>query len=85
MRTRVKIAAISEKISHCRNIAARITVADVSCGHEPHHNDLEEQEMKKLLMSLWREESGQDLIEYGLLIGIITLAARCQALGMYNA
>ena len=29
--------------------------------------------VKKLLMQLVRDEQGQDLIEYGLLIGIITL------------
>jgi pilus assembly protein Flp/PilA len=29
----------------------------------------------KTLKQLFREESGQDLIEYGLLIGIITVAA----------
>ena len=28
--------------------------------------------MENLLRSLWRDEQGQDLIEYGLLIGIIT-------------
>jgi pilus assembly protein Flp/PilA len=31
--------------------------------------------MKTLLTRLAQDESGQDLIEYGLLIGIITLAA----------
>jgi len=31
--------------------------------------------MKALLARFVREESGQDLIEYGLLIGIITAAA----------
>ena len=31
--------------------------------------------MKALLARFVREESGQDLIEYGLLIGIITSAA----------
>jgi pilus assembly protein Flp/PilA len=30
--------------------------------------------MKDLLKRIVREDSGQDLIEYGLLIGIITLA-----------
>lgn len=30
--------------------------------------------MKKLFARLVREEEGQDLIEYGLLIGIITVA-----------
>jgi pilus assembly protein Flp/PilA len=31
--------------------------------------------MKKLVIRCVREESGQDLIEYGLLIGVITAAA----------
>ena len=31
--------------------------------------------MKKLLMQLVRDEQGQDLIEYGLLIGVITVGA----------
>lgn len=31
--------------------------------------------MKKLAMQLVRDEQGQDLIEYGLLIGIITVGA----------
>ena len=39
--------------------------------------------MKAMLVRLVREESGQDLIEYGLLIGIITTAAitAIQAIG----
>jgi pilus assembly protein Flp/PilA len=32
-------------------------------------------EMKKIVMQLVRDEQGQDLIEYGLLIGIITVGA----------
>ena len=31
--------------------------------------------MKKLINQLVRDEQGQDLIEYGLLIGIITVGA----------
>ncbi len=31
--------------------------------------------MKKLLISLVRDDQGQDLIEYGLLVGIITVGA----------
>jgi Flp pilus assembly pilin Flp len=31
--------------------------------------------MKRLLIRLWSKNDGQDLIEYGLLIGIITLAS----------
>jgi pilus assembly protein Flp/PilA len=31
--------------------------------------------VKKIVMQLVRDEQGQDLIEYGLLIGIITVGA----------
>ncbi|HWR13544.1 MAG TPA: hypothetical protein VN577_01855 [Terriglobales bacterium] len=31
--------------------------------------------MKNLVMKLWREESGQDLVEYALLVVLIALAA----------
>jgi pilus assembly protein Flp/PilA len=31
--------------------------------------------VKNLLMQLWKEEEGQDLIEYALLIALIALAA----------
>jgi pilus assembly protein Flp/PilA len=31
--------------------------------------------MKQLIVRLIREDEGQDLIEYGLLVGIITVAA----------
>jgi pilus assembly protein Flp/PilA len=31
--------------------------------------------MKDLLKRLWREEEGQDLVEYGLLLVLIALAA----------
>jgi pilus assembly protein Flp/PilA len=31
--------------------------------------------MKRLLSRLVREEDGQDLIEYGLLVGVITIGA----------
>jgi pilus assembly protein Flp/PilA len=31
--------------------------------------------MKKHLKRLWREEKGQDLVEYGLLLVLIALAA----------
>jgi pilus assembly protein Flp/PilA len=31
--------------------------------------------MRPSLMRIWRDEAGQDLIEYGLLLGIITLAS----------
>ena len=31
--------------------------------------------MKKLMRRLFHEEDGQDLIEYGLLVGVITVGA----------
>lgn len=31
--------------------------------------------MKNLLKRLWREDEGQDLVEYGLLVVLIALAA----------
>ncbi len=31
--------------------------------------------MRKLLLRLWREEAGQDLVEYGLLIVLVALGA----------
>lgn len=31
--------------------------------------------MRKLLMRLWREEEGQDLVEYALLLVLLALAA----------
>jgi pilus assembly protein Flp/PilA len=31
--------------------------------------------MKNMLMKLWKEEEGQDLMEYGLLLVMIVLAA----------
>jgi pilus assembly protein Flp/PilA len=34
-----------------------------------------EETMKTLLVRLVKEDSGQDLIEYGLLVGIITVGA----------
>jgi pilus assembly protein Flp/PilA len=31
--------------------------------------------MKTFLMRLWKEEEGQDLVEYGLLVALVALAA----------
>jgi pilus assembly protein Flp/PilA len=31
--------------------------------------------MKNLLRRLWQEEEGQDLVEYGLLVALVALAA----------
>jgi pilus assembly protein Flp/PilA len=35
----------------------------------------EEDKMKNLLLRLWKEEEGQDLTEYALLLVLLTLAA----------
>ena len=34
-----------------------------------------EELVKSLLMRLWKEEEGQDLVEYALLVGLVALAA----------
>ena len=31
--------------------------------------------MRKLYMRLWKEEEGQDLVEYGLVVALVSLAA----------
>ena len=36
---------------------------------------IERKEMKNLLMRLWKEEEGQDLTEYALLLVLVALAA----------
>jgi pilus assembly protein Flp/PilA len=36
---------------------------------------LEEKKMKSVLVRLWREEEGQDLTEYALLLVLLSLAA----------
>ncbi len=41
--------------------------------------------MKELLMRLWREESGQDLTEYALLLVLIALAAIAAMRGLATA
>jgi Flp pilus assembly pilin Flp len=38
-----------------------------------HYLLLREGAMKKLLVRLWREEQGQDLVEYGLLLVLLAL------------
>jgi pilus assembly protein Flp/PilA len=43
---------------------------------QPEPTQRKEQEtMKNIMMRLWKEEEGQDLIEYALLIVLIALAA----------
>ena len=41
----------------------------------PQNLTLERNHMKNLLMKLWREEEGQDLTEYALLIVLVGLVA----------
>ena len=41
--------------------------------------------MKSLLARLWREEEGQDLTEYALLLVLLTLAAIGSLGGLANA
>jgi pilus assembly protein Flp/PilA len=41
--------------------------------------------MRNLLKRLWQEEEGQDLIEYGLLLALITLAAIASLKTISNA
>jgi pilus assembly protein Flp/PilA len=55
---------------------------EASDGH-PNSLNKEKRSMKALVARFVREEAGQDLIEYGLLIGIITAAAitAIQAIG----
>jgi len=37
--------------------------------------DLEERNMKNLMIRLWKEDEGQDLTEYALLLVLLSLAA----------
>jgi pilus assembly protein Flp/PilA len=41
--------------------------------------------MKNLLRRLWREEEGQDLIEYALLVALVALAAVTGMQGLATA
>ena len=41
--------------------------------------------MKSLFMRLWKEEEGQDLVEYGLLLVLVSLAAIAGMKGLANA
>ncbi|MBZ5670476.1 MAG: Flp family type IVb pilin [Acidobacteriia bacterium] len=41
--------------------------------------------MKNLLKRLWREEEGQDLVEYGLLLALVALAALASMKTLANA
>ena len=41
--------------------------------------------MKNLLVRLWQEEEGQDLVEYGLLIVLVGLAAVASMKGLASS
>jgi Flp pilus assembly pilin Flp len=41
--------------------------------------------MKNLIKRLWREEAGQDLVEYGLLLVLVSLAAVAGMNGLATA
>jgi len=41
--------------------------------------------MKNLMSRLWSEESGQDLVEYALLVALISLAAVTSLSGLATA
>jgi pilus assembly protein Flp/PilA len=45
----------------------------------------ENNDMKNLLRRLWREEDGQDLIEYALLVALVALAAVTGMQGLATA
>jgi pilus assembly protein Flp/PilA len=40
--------------------------------------------MKNMIMNLWKEEEGQDLVEYGLLVVLISLFAVVAMKGLAN-
>jgi len=70
---------------HCSNgrVSLLARARGASDGHTLTRLNKEKRSMKALVARFVREESGQDLIEYGLLIGIITAAAitAIQAIG----
>jgi pilus assembly protein Flp/PilA len=41
--------------------------------------------MKRILVGLWKEEEGQDLTEYGLLVALVSLAAIAAMRGVASA
>jgi pilus assembly protein Flp/PilA len=43
-----------------------------------------EKNMKNVVMKLWKEEEGQDLVEYGLLVVLISLFAVVAMKGLAN-
>jgi pilus assembly protein Flp/PilA len=51
----------------------------------PQNQNSERNHMKNLLMKLWREEEGQDLTEYALLVVLVALAAITAMTGLGTA
>jgi pilus assembly protein Flp/PilA len=45
----------------------------------------ERSNMKNLFLRLWKEEEGQDLVEYGLLLVLVSLAAIAGMKGLATA
>jgi Flp pilus assembly pilin Flp len=56
-------------------LALRAPRREASDGQPKNRTYKEKRSMKALVARFVREESGQDLIEYGLLVGIITAGA----------
>jgi pilus assembly protein Flp/PilA len=57
-------------------MAVGMLKAECRCGLCTRDNTLPERtEMKNLLTRLWKEEEGQDLTEYALLLVLVALAA----------
>jgi pilus assembly protein Flp/PilA len=73
------VAVALLELQESRSSRTRVKRATVT----PNSLTKEKRSMKALVARFVREESGQDLIEYGLLIGIITAAAitAIQAIG----
>jgi pilus assembly protein Flp/PilA len=51
----------------------------------PQNPTLREESMKNLLMQLWKEDEGQDLTEYALLIVLVALASITAMSGLATA
>jgi pilus assembly protein Flp/PilA len=48
----------------------------LSCGHDSSRKAPQgDGKMKKVLRRLWRDEQGQDLVEYALLVVLVSLSA----------
>jgi Flp pilus assembly pilin Flp len=58
-----------------KSLALRAPRREASDGHPKKQTYKEKRSMKALVARFVREDSGQDLIEYGLLVGIITAGA----------